>query len=146
MFSRCWRQKKQKTPMKNILEKDNFITEKRIQIKNLTVDGIKHRVGISTNLTNGIINLSLNDYQIYCFDQNVNFITDISFTNGTAGEIFYVKIKSDGQQYTWDITNNKIKWPGDISPSASPSGKTDLYHFICLSATEYLGTYVFNYT
>jgi hypothetical protein len=55
-------------------------------------------------------------------------------------------VKSDGNQYTWDDTNGYIKWPGDIIPIASVNGKTDLYHFICLSATEYLGTYVFNYT
>ena len=119
---------------------------KRIQTKNLTVNDIKQRAGYSPNLTNGIIDLSVNDYQFYCIDQNNTFLTDISFNNGTAGEIFYVKIKSDGQQYTWDITNTEIKWPSGVIPTASQANKTDLYHFICLSATEYLGTYVFNYT
>ena len=120
--------------------------DKRIQTKNLTVNSVKQRAGISANLTSGIIDLSADDYQFYCIDQNDDFLADISFNNGTPGEIFYLKIKSDGQQYTWDISNNEIKWPSDVNPSASQINKTDLYHFICLSATEYLGTYVFNYT
>jgi hypothetical protein len=121
---------------------------KRINTLNLTVNGIKQRAGISPELDSAIINLSTDDYLIYYIDQTEisGFLADISFTNGTAGEIFYVKVKSDGNQYTWDDTNGYIKWPGDIVPAASVNGKTDLYHFICLSATEYLGTYVFNYT
>lgn len=119
---------------------------KRVQTKNLTVDGVKHRVGISANLTSGIIDLSLDDYLIYSIDQTDDFLTDISFNNGTPGEVFYVKIKSDGQQYSWDITNDEVKWPSDVIPAASVNGKTDLYHFICITSTLYLGTYVFNYT
>jgi hypothetical protein len=121
---------------------------KRINTLNLTVNGIKQRAGISPELDSAVINLSTDDYLIYYIDQTEvsGFLADVSFTNGTAGEIFYVKVKSDGNQYTWDDTNGYIKWPGDIIPIASVNGKTDLYHFICLSATEYLGTYVFNYT
>ena len=121
---------------------------KRINTLNLTINGVKQRAGVSAELDSAVINLSYDDYLIYYIDQTEvsGFLADISFTNGTAGEIFYVKVKSDGNQYTWDVTNGYIKWPSDIIPSASDSGKTDLYHFICLSATEYLGTYVFNYT
>jgi hypothetical protein len=121
---------------------------KRINTLNLTINGVKQRAGISAELDSAVINLSSDDYLIYYIDQTEvsGFLADISFTNGTVGEIFYVKIKSDGNQYTWDVTNGYVKWPSDIIPSASDSGKTDLYHFICLSATEYLGTYVFNYT
>jgi hypothetical protein len=121
---------------------------KRINTLNLTINGVKQRAGVSAELDSAVINLSSDDYLIYYIDQTEvsGFLANISFTNGTAGEIFYVKVKSDGNQYTWDVTNGYIKWPSDIIPSASDSGKTDLYHFICLSATEYLGTYVFNYT
>ena len=121
---------------------------KRINTLNLTVNGIKQRAGISAELDSAIIDLSADDYLIYYIDQTEigGFLADISFINGTTGEIFYVKVKSNGNQYTWDDTNGYIKWPGDITPAASVNGKTDLYHFICLSATEYLGTYVFNYT
>ena len=120
---------------------------KRINTLNLTINGIKQRAGISTELDSAIINLSSDDYLIYYIDQTEisGFLADISFTNGTAGEMFYVRVKSNGNQYTWDDTNGYIKWPSDIIPSASDSGKTDLYHFVCVSSTLYLGTYVFNY-
>ena len=119
--------------------------KKRIQTKNLTVNGVKQRAGMSNNLTSAIVDLAVDDYLIYSIDQTIDFLPDISFNNGTPGEFFYVKIKSDGQQYSWDISNNEIKWPADIMPVASEENKTDLYHFICLSPTRYLGTYVFNY-
>ena len=120
---------------------------KRINTLNLTVNGIKQRAGISPELDSAIIDLSSDDYLIYYIDQTEvsGFLADISFTNGTAGEMFYVRVKSNGNQYTWDDTNGYIKWPSDIIPSASDSGKTDLYHFVCVSSTLYLGTYVFNY-
>lgn len=117
-----------------------------IQSSQLKISGIKQRAGISPNLSSGIIDLSLNNYLFYVIDQNEDFLSDISFDNGTPGECFYVKIKSNGDQYGWDISNNYIKWPGDIIPLSSVINKVDMYHFICLSATEYLGTYVFNYS
>lgn len=120
---------------------------KRINTLNLTVNGIKQRAGVSPELDSAVINLSSNDYLIYYIDQTEvsGFLADISFTNGTAGENFYVKIKSNGNQYTWDDTNGYIKFPSDVIPAASATGKTDLYHFICVSTTLYLGTYILNY-
>jgi len=115
---------------------------KRINAKNLTVNGVKQRAGISSNLQSEIIDLSESDFWIYSIDQSAKFLTNIDFIGGTPGESFYIKIKSNGQQYSW---KNKVKWPSDVFPISSVANKTDVYYFICLSANEYIGKYAFNY-
>ena len=113
----------------------------------LTVGSHFLRKGVSNTQTSGTINLSTSKNLIYF----CNYVSgsgatvtsgSINFTNGVAGEIIYLRVKSDGI-YTFGAN---MKFPSDIAPKPSASGKVDIYSFMCLSSTEYLGTFAFNYT
>ena len=39
-----------------------------------------------------------------------------------------------------------MKFPSDIAPTPSANGKVDIYSFMSLGSTQYLGTFAFNFT
>jgi hypothetical protein len=110
---------------------------------NLTLKTNKVRFGMSSIMTNGNINLSNNSFLIYQFDMSASPQSVISFSNGTIGDVFYVKIRNNTNNYTWDSI---IKWPSNIIPIASSAGKYDVYCFVCFSPTIFYGTFAFDYT
>lgn len=105
------------------------------------------RHGISSVQTSGTINLSNSTFLIY----SANYVSgggatvtsgSINFTNGSPGEIIYLRVISNGS-YTFGAN---MKFPSDIAPQPSASGKVDIYSFMCITATEYLGAFAFNYS
>ena len=111
-------------------------------LNSLIVNSRKLRNTASSTLTNGTIDLSADSFLIYNFDQNTNAVATINLTNGIAGEIVYIKIKSSESSYSW---GSNIKWPSAIAPTPSAAGKFDVYSFICFSSTVYYGTFAFDY-
>ena len=112
-------------------------------LNSLTVNSRVLRNTASSVLSNGTIDLSTTSHLIYNFDENTNPVATIDLTNGVAGEIVYIKVKSDGTSYAW---GSNIKWPSGIAPVQSAAGKFDVYSFICFSSTVYYGTFAFDYT
>ena len=112
-------------------------------LNSLTVNSRKLRNTASSVLTSGTIDLSTATELIFNFDQNTNSVATIDLTNGVAGEIVYIKVKSAGTSYSW---GNNIKWPNATAPVQSAAGKFDVYSFICFSSTVYYGTFAFDYT
>ena len=104
------------------------------------------RHGMSEYQTSGNINLSASKSLIY----QANYVAAsgtltsgaINFTNGVAGEVIYLKVNSNGS-YTF---GSNMEFPSDIAPTPSANGKIDIYSFLCISPTIYLGTFAFNYT
>jgi hypothetical protein len=104
------------------------------------------RHGMSEYQTSGTINLSASKSLIY----QANYVAAsgtltsgaINFTNGVAGEVIYLKVNSNGS-YTF---GSNMEFPSDIAPTPSANGKIDIYSFLCISPTIYLGTFAFNYT
>jgi hypothetical protein len=113
---------------------------------NVKLGNINLRTGISSIQSSGTIDLSASNNLIY----HINYVAasgtltsgSINFTNGIAGEIVYIKVNSNGT-YTF---GSNMKFPSDIAPTPSANGKVDIYSFMCLSSTQYLGTFAFNFT
>lgn len=101
------------------------------------------RLGKSPVLTDTTLDISLYNYEVFCYDQITDPIGSLNITGGLAGETFHILVKSDGNPIAW---GGNIEWPSDIPPIHSASGKYDLYHFVCLTSTQYLGKYVYNYS
>ena len=112
-------------------------------LNSLTVNSRVLRNTASSVLSNGTIDLSTTSHLIFNFDENTNPVATIDLTNGVAGEIVYIKVKSDGTSYAW---GSNIKWPNATAPVQSAAGKFDVYSFICFSSTVYYGTFAFDYT
>jgi hypothetical protein len=106
------------------------------------------RHGMSEYQTSGNINLSASKSLIY----QANYVAasgtltsgSINFTNGISGEIVYLKVNSNGP-FSYSFGTN-MKFPGNFAPTPSDAGKIDIYSFLCISSTQYLGTFAFNYT
>ena len=108
-----------------------------VLFKNVTINSLKVRNGISTIQTSGVIDLSTSTNLIYDFDMTTNYISTINFTNGTAGENFYVRIKNSNTSYSW---GGNMKWLSEINPLANTVNKYDVYHFVCVSASVFYGS------
>lgn len=63
----------------------------------------------------------------------------LSLDNETVGQIFMVELIQDGTGPTWW---SGIDWADGVEPSASASGKRDVYGFRVISAGVYYGTVV----
>jgi hypothetical protein len=101
------------------------------------------RQGKSPVLTDAPLDISLYRYEIFSYDQLTDPVGTLNISGGDAGETFYILVKSDGNPMSWGAN---IEWPSDVPPVHSASGKYDLYHFVCLTSTKYLGSYVYNYS
>lgn len=101
------------------------------------------RTGKSPVLTDTTLDISIYRYEIFQYDQVTDPVASLNITGGTPGETFYLLIKSDGDEVPWGAN---VEWPSSMSPMYSSSGKYDLYHFVCVTPTKYLGSFVYNYT
>lgn len=111
-------------------------------LNSLIVNSKKYRNGVSPLLNSNDIDLSLNDYLIYYLD-GIDTEKEINITNGKSGEIFYLKIKSNGNQIKW---NENIKWP--INQNISDQNKINqysIYTFTCFDNNIFYGNFSFNY-
>lgn len=120
----------------------NNISANDATLNNLTVNSRKMRVGVSNLLTNGNIDLSSNSFFIFKIDQTVSPVSSINLSNGIEGEVFYLKIKSNGSVYSWA---NNIKWPNNQIISPSASGKVDVYQVICFLNNVYHISNILNF-
>lgn len=115
---------------------------------NLDVSNYKHRYGMSAMLASGAVDLSTSYNLVYYANGNTvsGTVTSgaINFTNGQAGEIIYLKVNSGGTgSYSFGAN---MKFPSEAAPIPSAQGKVDVYSFLCLGSSEYLGTFAFNYS
>ena len=108
-----------------------------------TVQVVTTREGKSPVLTDTTLDVSTYRYEIFSYDQVTDTVASLNITGGTPGETFYILVKSNGDHVPWGAN---IEWPSDMPPMYSTSGKYDLYHFVCITSTKYLGNYVYNYS
>lgn len=65
-------------------------------------------------------------------------------TNPVGGKRYAIVVKNSGHTVAW---NAIYEWPSDVAPTASVSGKTDVFTFIYYSTdVKYFGATGFNYT
>jgi hypothetical protein len=112
------------------------------------IDGKDVRSGCVA-LSCGTVDLSVQNRPLL-FEFNENAASgattsgDINFTNGTAGDVFYVKINSGGSgSYAF---GSNMCFPGEIAPVPSACHKIDIYSFLAVGTNKFLGTFAFNYS
>ena len=104
--------------------------------KSVSINNIKIRSGVSPILTSGVIDLSTNFFSILNYDMSTNYQSSINFTNGVAGESFYVRVKNGPTPFTW---GGNIRWLSETVQNANSNGRYDLFHFVCLTSSIYYG-------
>ena len=103
---------------------------------NLTTNGFRVRTGASATLTNGTVDLSTSNNLFFNFDMSTNYVASVNFTNGIAGETFYVRIRNSNVAFTW---GSNVRWLSEVNPINNSNGRFDTYQFICISPTIYYG-------
>lgn len=103
---------------------------------NISTNNFRVRIGASANLTSATLDLSITNNLIFNFDMSTNYVTNINFTNGIAGETFYVRIKNSSTTFSWGAN---VRWLSEIAPTNNSNGRFDTYQFICVSPTIYYG-------
>jgi hypothetical protein len=111
-------------------------TTSDVTFKTITTNSLKLRVGSSSVLTSGTIDISANTNLIYNFDMTTNYVATINFINGIAGETFYVRVKNSSSSFTWGAN---VKWLSEVNPTNNSNDRFDTYQFICVSPTVYYG-------
>jgi hypothetical protein len=111
-------------------------TTSDVTFKTITTNSLKLRVGSSSVLTSGAIDISANTNLIYNFDMTTNYVAAINFINGIAGETFYVRVKNSSSSFTWGAN---VKWLSEVNPTNNSNDRFDTYQFICVSPTVYYG-------
>lgn len=116
------------------IDSNNFLFQPKPMVETLNSGTL--------NITTSTTDLSISRFNLYIINMITNQISNINFTNGLPGKYYPLQIISSGTNYTW---GSNIFWPNNILPTASISGKTDVFSFLCVEPNKFLGTFAFNY-
>jgi hypothetical protein len=93
----------------------------------------------------GSTTLDLNNVDSISYFNHTNSSKSvITLINGKIGKTYKIIGNSNGKQYSF-TSSSVIKWPSNIIPVISNTGKSDLFIFDCIASNKYIAHYIQNY-